>query len=258
MAKMKTTHTTEPTVFLHGFSGDGDGLKPFALAYVGDDAICIDLPGFGNAPEPIQPVQDIYAYCDAVWQAIRKAVPHGSLQLVGHSHGAMIGYVLALQHANEITKLTLVCPVARPRLAPRAAAHFLALLSKVLPAKTVVAFIASYPMVSLVTRYSFMSSWSHEVRHRIATMRQREAAHYSPVMLELMGQTVQFKNQMAKTQCTVPTYLYYVTDDNIASNDDYQWYKEHADIKGIQSMNGGHLCVVAEPEKIAQAMQGIA
>jgi len=240
-----------PIVFLHGFSGDGDGLRQFATAYAGSKAVLIDLPGFGRTPAPQVKTQDIHAYCEAVWREIRRHVPDGSMRLVGHSHGAMIGFVLASLH-TDVVRLDLFCPVARPRLAPRMVISILHFLRRIgVPVHIIIRMVAHPFLVALVTRYSFRPEWSKRVRDQISRMREREARNYSPVMFDLMDQTLRFMEDMKDTTITTPTFLCHVTDENIASNEDYRWYQEHANIRKTLALTGGHLCVVADPKQVA-------
>jgi pimeloyl-ACP methyl ester carboxylesterase len=171
--------------------------------------------------------------------------------LVGHSHGAMIGYVLATQHPDEITRLDLFCPVARPRFIPRMAIHGVHLLRRLgVPAPLIVRFFAHPLLVSLVTRYSFRREWSHKIRQQIVRMRQRESRYYSPVLFDMMEQTLRFMRDMGDSFAAVPTNIYHVTDDNVAGDNDYRWYQRHANTQTVQAMTGGHLCVVADPARV--------
>ena len=245
-----------PVIFLHGFSGDGDGLRHFATAYAGDGAICINLPGFGGTPAPeVETHGDIQSYCEDIWREIRRYVPHGPVHLVGHSHGAMIGFALASLY-QDVVRLDLFCPVARPRFAPRVVIHFLHLLRQMgIPARVIIRMVAHPFLVSLVTRYSFRPEWSKRVRQQISRMREREARYYSPVMFDLMDQTLRFMTDMKNVTITTPTYLCYVTDENVASGGDFSWYQKHANVRKTVALTGGHLCVVADPERVADAVR---
>ena len=245
---------TIPTVFLHGFSGEGNGLRAFADLYSGPESICINMPGFGGNPAPEDDNnQDIRIYCDAVWTEIRKHVPDGPLNLVGHSHGTMIGYVLATQHPTEINRLDLFCPVARPSIIPRTSVEFIRLLQTMGLSPERIIRIASRPtLVELVTRYTFHPDWTDEDRHRVTQMRLREAQFYSPIMFDLMRQTLQFKKAMGTSYCSVPTNICYASDDNVAGLSDYEWYEDHTAVKKIKEITGGHLCVVANPERVVE------
>jgi pimeloyl-ACP methyl ester carboxylesterase len=250
----KQSASVIPTIFLHGFSGEKSGLRPFADLYSGKDAICINLPGFGGTAAPETGTSDdIREYCASVWTEIRKVVPDGRVNLVGHSHGTMVGYVLAVGHPDEVARLDLFCPVARPRLLPRlliGVFHFLQLVK--LPVGALVRLGAHPLFVSMVTRYSFRPEWSKEDRQRISQMRLREAQFYSPVMFDLMRQTLQFMKLMKDSYCTVPTQICYVSDENVAGSHDYEWYEAHTAVKKIKEITGGHLCVVAHPARVVE------
>lgn len=257
--KSKQPQQVQPssTVFLHGFSGDGEGLRAFADAYVGKGSHCINLPGFGGLDAPDEGSDDIRRYCKAVWRQVRRVVPEGPVRLVGHSHGAMIGYTLAVEHSDEVSSLELFCPVVRPRFMPRMAIRSLYLLRRTgMPLPFLIKFLAHPILVSMVTRYSFQSDWTAEVKHQIIRMRKREAQYYSPVMFDLMEQTLRFAKDMAETVCAVPLRVFYVTDENVASDDDHQWYVDHAASPASQAMTGGHLCVVAHPNEVAKRCRG--
>lgn len=246
-----------PTIFLHGFSGEGDGLRQFADVYSGKEAICINMPGFGGTDAPVTDLnEDIREYCSDVWREIRKAAPEGSVNLVGHSHGAMIGYVLAVQHPDEVARLDLFCPVARPRFIPRISIGAIRYIQAFgVPPSVIIRFMSRPFLVSLVTRYTFHPDWSTEDRQRIIKMRKRESQFYSPIMLDLMKQTSVFTKVMEGTHCSVPTQICYVSDENVASDDDYKWYEAHANIKKVKEISGGHLCVVANPLRVVEAFR---
>lgn len=252
-----TLHPPEriPTVLLHGFSGEGKSLRPFADLYSGPEAICINMPGFGGSKAPKNDNNhDIRVYCDAVWVEIRKSIPQGPVNLVGHSHGTMVGYVLAVHHPTEVARLDLFCPVVRPRFIPRSSVGFIRFLQAIGVSSDRIIRLASRPtLVNLVTRYSFHPDWTSEARHRIVQMRLREAGFYSPIMFDLMRQALQFKKVMDDSYCSVPTNICYVSDDNVAGPTDHTWYKNHTAAKKVREISGGHLCVVANPERVVEA-----
>ncbi|MDN5274300.1 MAG: hypothetical protein JWP06_201 [Candidatus Saccharibacteria bacterium] len=243
-----------PTVFLHGFSGEANGLRAFADLYSGPKAICINLPGFGGtSTSTLDKSDDIYTYCVDVWREIRRVIPSGPINLVGHSHGAMVSYVLATQHPKDIKRLDLFCPVARPQFIPRSLIGLVQLLNSTgIPADQIVRIGAHPFLVGLVTRYMFHPDWSVEDRQRIIDMRTREAKFYSPIMFDLMRQTIHFADTMKDSYCTVPTRICHVSDENVASPTDYLWYESHANVKKIKEITGGHLCVVANPRRVVE------
>jgi pimeloyl-ACP methyl ester carboxylesterase len=249
------TLISTPVVFLHGFSGDQDGLRRFAEIYAGDDAVLVNLPGFGGSEVPAIEVQrDFALYVEATWQAIRRQVPEGAIDLVGHSHGAMMAFAIACAHPDEINKIELVCPVAMPRLLPRVLAATLIGLARIGLATPLVRFIAWQPMVDLVTRYSLQRGWSPEVRDRIIATRRHESLYYSPVMFEVMQNAVYFMKNMKRVYCDVPAEICYMSDDNIAGRRDHEWYQEHCRSVVLYQTTGGHLCVMTEPDRIVREL----
>lgn len=239
-------------MYLHGFSGEGSALGAFAWAYSGENSRTINLPGFGGTAIPEGANDDIYTYCDFVWREVRRAVPDGPLRLVGHSHGTMIGFVLAVQHPGDIESLDLLCPVARPRFIPRISSIVIEISRHILPTRAVIAVLKWRPLVDIVTAYSLRREWPAETRQRITDMRRQEASYYAPIAFDLMAQTRQFKAIMKNVRCDVPTRICYVSDDNVSGSHDHEWYQQHAAVEKVVGLTGGHLCVVAEPERIAR------
>lgn len=242
-----------PTIFLHGFSGDQHGLRPFALQYVGDDAICINLPGFGGSEAPSQLAQDDFSqYVEETWQRIRAIVPLGKVRLVGHSHGTMVGFAIACAHTEDVIQLDLLCPVARPRLLPRALGTALSGLSRLGLDRPLLRIMAWRPLVDAITRYSYQANWDEGMKKTITDMRRGEAKYYNPTMFKVMQKAVTFTKIMASAKCSVPTMICYVADDNVSGGRDHIWYTQHANVVCMLETLGGHLCVVAEPDRIAR------
>lgn len=246
-----------PTVYLHGFSGEGSSLAIFAQNYSGDNSLTINLPGFGGTSVPEAANDNIYTYCLYVWREIRRVVPEGKIRLVGHSHGTMVGFVLAVQHPDDIESLDLFCPVARPKLIPRILSMMINICRHILPTSAVITVLKWQWFVDIVTAYSLRSDWSPEIRQRITAMRRKEAAYYTPVTFDLMAQARQFKKIMKDVHIETPTRICYVSDDNVSGARDHEWYQQHANVEKIVCLTGGHLCVVAEPERIAQVFKEV-
>ncbi len=248
---------TVPTVFLHGFAGEGQGLRRLADSYVGPEGICLDLPGFGGtAPPSPNDAQSLDKYCAAVWRQIRSLLPAGPVNLVGHSHGAMVGYVLAVRHPAEIAELDLFCPVARPRLAPRLAIRCLGRARALgIPAAAIIRLLSHPRAVALVSRYTFHPGWSADERARVLRMRQSEAKFYSPIMFDLMAQALEFEKVMDDTRCTVPTRIWFAPDDNVAGAGDHSWYASRVEAVTMHEVTGGHLGVVVEPARVVAQMR---
>ena len=74
---------------------------------------------------------------------------------------------------------------------------------------------------------------------------------YSPIMLDLMAQTLRFEQVMDAVRCPVPTRIVFASDDDVAGSGDHLWFARRADPAQVHEMTGGHLCVVADPARVA-------
>lgn len=253
MMSQKAMSTSDiPVVFLHGFSGQGQSLEPFAKAHSGRAAVCIDLPGFGTTPAPSEAaLQDFTLYTEVVWRHIRTIVPTGSLVLVGHSYGAMVAFTLACRHRKSIIRVDLYCPVATPRLGTRfivAVARFAYRLH--IPLSALVRLFAWRPLVDMITRTMFRSDWSQKTRQQMLAMRRHEAQRYSTPMIKLLRRSLSFKAVMQSERSSVPTRLCYANDDTVSGKNDANWYAQRLNLKEKIETSGGHLVILAEPDRL--------
>ncbi|WP_214465380.1 alpha/beta fold hydrolase [Microbacterium flavescens] len=107
-------------VLIHGI---GMGRSVFAdlVAHLDDRAevIALDLPGYGEAPEPRR-VLTMERTADLVAAYLRRHVD-GPAVVIGHSMGAQIALEVAARHPSTVSTLVLVGPTVDPaaRTAPR-------------------------------------------------------------------------------------------------------------------------------------------
>lgn len=85
----------QPVVVLHGWGCRASTMHLPAEAAAGEATTVynLDLPGFGDSPEPAE-VWDVYAYADLV-EAFCKALGLERPVLIGHSFGGRIAIILA-------------------------------------------------------------------------------------------------------------------------------------------------------------------
>lgn len=106
-------------VLVHGI---GMGRSVFAeLADHLDDGevIALDLPGYGEAPEPPR-VLTMERSADLVAQFLRRRVGRPAV-LIGHSMGAQVVVEIAARHPEVVDRVVLIGPTVDPsaRTAPR-------------------------------------------------------------------------------------------------------------------------------------------
>lgn len=86
----------------------------------GADVVAIDLPGYGEAPEP-ERVLTIERTADLVGAFLRDTI-RIPVVLVGHSMGAQVAIEVAVRHPATVGRLVLIGPSGDPRARSGAAA----------------------------------------------------------------------------------------------------------------------------------------
>ena len=107
-----------PTVlFVHGAGMDHSvwALQARHFAYRGWNALALDLPGHGQSGGA--PLASIAALADWLVELI-KALGVATVDLVGHSMGALIGLEAAARHRRRIARLALLGAAARMPVHP--------------------------------------------------------------------------------------------------------------------------------------------
>ncbi len=96
-----------PFVLLHGI-GMGRSVYIDLVAHLPGRVIGIDLPGFGEAPEPAEPLS-MPAHAEVVAAFLRERGERDAL-VIGHSMGSQIAVELAARHPDLVGGLVLAGP----------------------------------------------------------------------------------------------------------------------------------------------------
>ncbi len=241
-------------VFLHGYSGEGSSLNEFAsLCFPNTKPICIDLPGFGNNPlKNTSAETDPKGYLEETWQTIRREVPNGQIHLVGHSYGAMLAFALAAAHPNDVTRVDLFNPGVYPKVIPRLFLYIIAALKHIPSGLRVLVWLMKRRVfVDLVTRTMEYKDWPSERKAQIRQMRRDESRAYTPQMLALSLHALRMPKALADIHCSVPVRMVHSRRDTITKVSSCAWLAERSDDASILETYGGHLGLVAEPERWA-------
>lgn len=103
-----------PIVFMHGWRSNRDSLREIASLFHGSHCVhLLDLPGFGEAPEPPSNWGTV-EYADLVEQYLRERV-RGHAILVGHSFGGRLAVRLAARRGLGIAAIVLMAVPGLPQ-----------------------------------------------------------------------------------------------------------------------------------------------
>ena len=241
------------TIYLHGFSGTEKGLARFARAMNIHPYHLWILPGFGGKPVTKTALRSLPQYCDEVMQEIKKTYPSETFHIVGHSHGAIVAFCLAAKFPHDVVRLTIINPVAKPRVVSRIASLVVDGATYVMPSWMLLRSMRSKRMVDAVSNY-MSKEHALEDRKKIYEMRQYETKYYTKEMFRLSRHATSFASVSKNYTVVAPTTIVYDPKDNIASSRDASWYALRCSDNVLLEVDGGHLGVVAAPERIAKAL----
>lgn len=199
-------------VCLHGWGGSQESFTELREALKGADIEILtpDLPGFGEEPEPSKPwtVDD---YANWVESKLRIS-SHESREilLLGHSHGGRIAIKLAERHSLPIKHLYL-CASAGIRH-PR---HIRRMIGLTL-AKTGSFFLA-------IPGLSYLQPIAKKLLYKLVRVHDYEKA--SPVMRNTMMNVTQEDLQYLLPSITIPTDIFWGTDDSMTPVSDAYIFK---------------------------------
>src|SRR5690606_22341223 len=108
--------------------------------------------------------------------------------------------------------------------------------------------------VDAVTKSMENASWPEVGRRKIYAMRRKESLTYSPQMFRLSLHAMRMPRDLNDIHCKVPVRIVQASDDTVATPQSAEWIKQRSDNASIVTTHGGHLGIVAEPERLAQLL----
>jgi pimeloyl-ACP methyl ester carboxylesterase len=244
------TNSNMQTVYFHGFSGDSDGLRALAQAMPYKNYHLYTLPGFQNRPMTVKERDDIRSYVDRIVLELSEQFPGQEIHLIGHSHGAMIGFAVAAHRDSQVKRLTLINPVHSPRVLSRLTARVTMAATRASGNDAVARVLRKHLFVDIASRHMTKHE-TQQGKALVRDIRRKEANYYTKDMLLLARHVKQFRKQYAHTSISIPTTIVYGEKDNVSGARDHTWYRNHClgDVRVLKH-EGGHLRVITQPDEV--------
>lgn len=111
---IRTTRSSSPVLFLHGFMGSGESWLPYVFALpFPRDAILVDLPGHGRTHAGTDLARiSVERTADDLALLIERVGRGRPIPVIGYSLGARIALRLAVAHPERVSRLVLESPSA--------------------------------------------------------------------------------------------------------------------------------------------------
>ena len=106
-----------PLVFVHG-AGDSARAWREQVAFFGERAHALDLPGHGRRADTLPEQVNVADYARAVWTIVREELRLERPIIAGHSLGGLIALQMGLDFGAQLGGLILIGTGARMRVAP--------------------------------------------------------------------------------------------------------------------------------------------
>ncbi len=238
------------TIFLHGFSGDRTGLQPLADSLGLSKSYLIDLPSFGRNARRYEPTWASYA--EAVMETIQDETGDGPYRLIGHSHGAMVAFVLAAAYPERIRELVLICPVAYSTKLGRAFITANTALGRVVGYDALARVQRLTPIVDVVTRASKQADWPAERYDSLKQARRTESRYYNGEMLKLLEMVKRFTDELQHATVPLAGCIVQASRDLLVSQRDIAWFTSRIHRTELVHCRGGHVAPAIFPDELAR------
>ena len=245
------------TVYLHGFGGTQVGPRAIDRGLQVEDPLFFDLPGFG-ATEDLQPhqMETWRDYATTVIDEINRHIgEQEQFQIVAHSHGSMVAYILAERYPDRIVNMVLLCPLSSGSTPGRLALKTVRSIVKVIGHDRSVVFMKK--SVDLFTVVSWQPNWPKGALKSFIKQRREESKRYSVPMVQLLLKIPEFSKEFDATRVSVPATLVFAKGDMAVSRRDAEWYKNHIPSSRVipHKPIGGHIMPDIHPHALSQLLR---
>ena len=230
-------------IVLHGFSGNAESLTQFVASLeTTDDVIAVDLPGFGaHRDEPFELNWD--SYTKAAQRCIDRIVDaHERFAIMGHSQGAMVAFCLAATvYRDRIVSVSLLAPIAKGSLLARLTNSALGSSRYVHAESAMTWLLRRQTLVDFVTRFSKDRDCSAAQYEALVAMRRQESSLYDTRMLQILQLIPKFSDENKSLTIVAPVTIATGDSDVLATEHDYEWYRQRCSNVHRVTFPGGHL-----------------
>lgn len=245
---------TKTIVAIHGLRGTHHGLQFIAKSLPGCRFIIPDLPGFGDSKPLTKKTHTVKNY--ALWLDTfmnELAFDHPPI-LLGHSFGSIIAGHYVSEHADKISKLILINPIAtHGNLLSSLIGKGFYQLGRLLPERTGTKFLKSRLATRIMTE-AMLTTRQKRLRDRVyqqhfayfGTFANRQSVHEA-FNTSMSGSVLDYV-----TRLTIPVLLIVGVKDRLAPlKGQRQLRAKLPDSKLKIIPNVGHLIHYETPEKAA-------
>lgn len=260
-----TNRQARTLVFIHGYRGNHHGLEAIAGALPDFNIVIPDLPGFGKSA-PFAGDLTVASYVEWLADFIELigAQAHSAAKpvLVGHSFGSIISAAFAADH-DSISHLVLINPVSAPALeGPKAAltqlVRLMFWLSGVLPLKTGLRILKSWPMVRGMS-IVMTKSWNRDLRSWVHQQHDQNFNDFANRKVAIDGYSASISHNVGEyaPEFKVPTTLIIGSKDDITSVKQQEAMAATIPVEWtLTNLHGvGHLTHYEKPFEVAAAIR---
>lgn len=245
------------TVYLHGFGGSQLGPRKINKGLRAKDPLFFDLPSFGDSEDSSpESITDWSVYANEVIASIDDMIGKKcKFRIIGHSHGAMLAYIIASKLPDRVDSMLLLCPLSSGSKLSRMLFKIINLMCRVVGYEAAVLVMKA--TVDIVSIVSWQPNWPKGSLKDFINQRRAEAKRYTPTMGKLLLMIPDFTYQYESSIVNTRAVIVLARGDLAVSKDDINWYEQHMPNVVIvkQRVKGGHIMPDMHPVDLANLIR---